>query len=523
MSKVTEYLRSHLLGEASVRKDDCAAASVDNGILEEVPEMVVYPRNTNDIRKIMRFSWQLAEKGHIMPLTARGSGRDTTGGSIGKGVIVDLSRHMTRIYEYDSKQRLVRLQPGATNGSLNEALTLQGAAVMPLLGFPEGTAGGGVANYTAGPYAGKYGSIASAVDKLEVVLSNGDILQTGRISKKELDKKKGLQTLEGDIYRGIDSLIVDNHEALEKIKPEDSSGFGGIAFVKEKNGSFDLTPLFIGSQGTLGVISEMILKSEFRSMHVDMCAMVFDSAENAYDSIDELEKLTPMYIEYYDARLFDAAAKSGRTYGFYAPGGKAKAVLLLGFDDFGDRQRDKSLKKAAKVAQKYKAEFTEAIGVEALEMDAARDVLRYTAMPDQSNEVSPDIFGRFFVPKLQFNAFYNALLELEDRLKLELPLSGWALAGSYSIHPVLTLSKTADKQKALKLLDELAKIVVAHNGSYITDGGEGRLKVPFVSRLRDAGVNSLYSDIKKVCDPHGILSPGVKVGTDLRNLVALLK
>jgi len=523
MSKVTEYLRGHLVGEVSVRQDDRTVASSDAGLLEQAPEMVVYPRNTNDIRKIMRFSWQLAEKGHVMPLVARGAGRDTTGGSLGKGVVVDLSRHMTRVYEYDSKQRLARLQPGATNGSLNEALTLQGAAVMPLLGYPEGTAGGGVANYTAGPYAGKYGSIAGAVDKLEIVLTNGDLLQTGRISKKELDKKKGLQTFEGDIYRGIDNLIEDNADAINKIKPEDSSGYGGIAFVKEKNGSFDLTPLFIGSQGTLGVISEMILKSEFRCLHVDMCALVFDDHEKAFDSIDELEKLAPMYVEYYDARLFDAAGKSGRTYAFYKPDGKAKAILLVGFDDFSERQRDKSLKKAAKIAQKFGADFTEAVGVKALEMDAVRDVLRYTAMPDQSNEISPDVFGRFFVPKVQFDSFYKGLQDLEGKLKLDLPLSGWALAGSYSVHPVFSFNKTVEKQKALKLLDELSRLVTAHNGSFITDGGEGRLKAPFAEKMRDVAVNKLYEDVKRVCDPHGILAPGVKVNSDLRSVVVLLK
>ncbi len=339
MSKVTAYLRNHLLGEVSTRKEDRLAASTDNGILEQTPEMVVYPRNTNDIRKIVRFSWQLAEKGHIMPLTARGSGRDTTGASIGKGAVIDMSRHMTRIYEYDSKQRLVRLQPGVTNTSLNEALTLQGAALMPLLGDPMGTAGGSVACYTAGPYAGKYGSVAGAVDKLEVVLSNGDLIQTGRISKKELSRKKGLQTFEGDLYRGIDSLIEDHKTAIEKIKPEDTSGYGGIAFVKEKNGSFDLTPLFIGSQGTLCIISEMILKSEFRSMNVDVCALVFDNPEQAYDSIDELEKLAPIYIEYFDARLFEAALKSGRTYSFYPADSKATTVLLVGFDDFSEHQQ----------------------------------------------------------------------------------------------------------------------------------------------------------------------------------------
>lgn len=523
MSKVTEYLRGHLLGEVSVRLDDRKAVSTDEGVLEQTPEMVVYPRNTNDIRKIMRFSWQLAEKGHVMPLAARGAGRDTTGGSLTKGVVLDMGRHLTRVYEYDSKQKLVRLQPGATNSSLTEALLLQGASVMPLLSDSKSTTGGSVANYTAGQYAGKYGSIANAVDKLEVVLANGDLLQTGRISKRDLDKKKGLQTLEGDIYRGIDALIEDNAALVAKLPPEDSSGYGGIAFVKDKSGSFDLTPLFIGSQGTLGFISEMILKAEYRSMHVDVAVLVFDNADKAFDSIDELEKLNPMYVEYYDARLFKAAAKAGRVYPFYSPDSKAEAILVVGFDDFSERHRDKMLVKTDKIAKKLGATCTTGKGIKALELDVARDVARYTAMPDQSAEESPDVFGRFYVPKLQFDSFMGALKGLEQTLHIDLPLSGWALAGSYAVHPVLALHKVGDKQKLLKALDELAKLIIAHNGTLVTDGGEGKLKVKFVEQGRDPAVTALYHDIKKVCDPHGILAPGVKVNGDLRGVVALLK
>lgn len=524
MSKVTEYLRGHLLGEVSVRQEDRKLASGDNGVLQQMPEMIVYPFNTNDIRKIVRFSWQLAEKGHIMPLSARGSGQDTSGGSLTKGVVIDLSRHMTRVYEYDSKQKLVRLQPGVINDTLNEALTLQGAAVMSFLGSPMATAGGSVANYTAGPYAGKYGSIAGAVDKLEIILSNGDVLQTGRISKRELEKKKGLQGLEGDIYRGIDALIEDNEKVIANIAPEDSSGYGGIAFVKEKNGSFDLTPLFIGSQGSLGIISEMILRSDFRSLHVDVIAMTFDDAGKAYDCIDDLEKLNPMYVEYYDARLFEAALKVGESYPFYKQSdAKTQAVLLVGFDDFGDRTRERNVKKAKKIAEKYGASFDAGRGVKALEYDAARDVTRYTAAPDQSTLESPDIYGRFFVPKLKFDSFTKGLAELESKLHVDLPLSGWALAGSYSVHPVLALSKTADKQKMLKLLDELAKLITAHGGQFITDGGEGKLKVKFAEQSRDPDETKLYEEIKQICDPHGILAPGVKVKSDLRAVVALLK
>lgn len=523
MSKVTEYLRGHVLGEVSVRAEDTGAAAHDNGVLAQQPEMVVYPRTTNDIRKILRFGWQLAQKGHVMPFSVRGTGQDVTGAGLSKGVVIDTARSMTRIYEYDSKQRLVRLQPGVTNAALNEALTLQGAAVMSLLPFPQATVGGSIANYTAGPFAGKYGSITPAVDKLEVVLSNGDVIQTERLSKKELNRKKGLQTLEGELYRGIDALIEDNAELIGTISPQDSSGYAGIRLVKDKNGSFDLTSLFIGSQGTLGVISEMIVKSEFRSLHIEAAAIVLEDAGKAYNMVDELEKLQPLYVEYYDARLFEAAVKAGRQYAFYEPGSTAQAVLLVGFDDFSEHHRAKALKHVQKVAKKYQAPVTLFTDTKALDAEIARDVARYAAASDQVGAESPDVFGRFYVPKLQFDAFYKGLTELEGKLHIALPLSGWVLTGSYAVHPALLLGKTADKQKLFKLMDELSKLVHAHGGTFVTDGGEGKLKAKFTEQLRDPDLTKLYQDVKNVCDPQGILAPGVKVGVDLRTVVGLLK
>jgi len=106
MSKVAAYLQEHILGEVSTNPAILAAFSHDMSVLEITPEMVVYPRVTNDIRKIARFTWQLAEKGHVLPLTVRGNGTDETGGAIGKGIIVTMPAHMNRIFEFDPKQKI---------------------------------------------------------------------------------------------------------------------------------------------------------------------------------------------------------------------------------------------------------------------------------------------------------------------------------------------------------------------------------------------------------------------------------
>src|ERR1700757_4233622 len=126
MSKVAQYLNEHLLGEVTTNDHVRKQFATDGSVLAIVPDMVIYPRTTSDLRKIARFSWQLAEKGHRLPITPRGGGSDQTGGAIGSGVIIDTVAHMDAIFELDAKQRLVRVQPGVNFKALNDALKLHG-------------------------------------------------------------------------------------------------------------------------------------------------------------------------------------------------------------------------------------------------------------------------------------------------------------------------------------------------------------------------------------------------------------
>src|SRR5690606_3006343 len=137
---------------------------------------------------------------------------------IGPGIILSMPAHMNRIFEYEPKQRLVRLQPGVNASALSSALALQGVRIpaLPISSFYS-TVGGAVANNSSSVISGKYGAMNEWVDRLEVVLASGEVIQTGRISKRELSRKKGLGTLEGDIYRAIDSLIEDNKELIDAL------------------------------------------------------------------------------------------------------------------------------------------------------------------------------------------------------------------------------------------------------------------------------------------------------------------
>jgi FAD/FMN-containing dehydrogenase len=527
MSKVAEYLQEHITGEISVHPTILDAMSHDGSVLELKPEMVVYPRVTNDIRKVARFAWQLAEKGHVLPLTARGYGTDETGGAIGKGALILTTAHMNRLLEFDPKQKLIRVQPGLNAKSLNDALALHGLAIPTLP--PSGlysSIGGIIASNASGPLSGQYGDMRSWVSQLEVVLANGDVLQTERISKRELGRRKGLQTFEGEIYRTLDNLIEDNKQLIEEkigVDGYDASGYSAIAKVKQHDGSFDLAPLLIGSQGTLGIISEMIIRADFTSMHLGTLVAAFPSKEAARDSIDELRQLEPALLEYFDGSLFDMATAAGKRYGFLSVEGMTGGVVVIGFNDFSDHNRRKKLKKAEKLLSRTDATVVMAEGEDASALLAAREVTNALVMPNKPGASAPPLLDGAYVPAERLEEFSKSLEPLAAKYHVELPLHVDMMTGIVYTRPVLYLHKVSDRQKILKLIDEYAALVAYHNGCLVAEGGEGRLKARFAYAQLDDDVKELYAAIKAAFDPYGILNPGVKQEVEVRQLVTMLR
>lgn len=530
MNKIAQYLNEHILGEVTTEASVRQAFSTDASVLTITPEMVAYPRTTNDIRKIARFSWQLAEKGHTLPITPRGGGTDETGGAIGKGLVVNTTAYMNTIFELDARQKLVRVQPGVLFKALNDALGLHNLYIPS---YPASAAystiGGAVANNASGVLSGKYGATDSWVHQLEVVLANGDVLQTGRLNKRELNKKKGLQTFEGEIYRQIDTLITDHKEVIDTLATDirDNAGYSGIARVRQRDGSFDLAPLFAGSQGTLGIVSEIIMKADFTGKQQTVVAIALESTDAARDAVDLLAQFDPAVLELIDGALFEEATNRGKKYSFYSDakqGGSVGAVIVLMLDDASDRAQKKKLKRAMKLLEPTGAFIRSANQpTERLELMALRDV-SFVGMHYETGELSgPPLLDGAYVPRDRFEKFMREVEGFAERHHVEMRMYGHALDGILYARPAINLRKVGDKQKIFKMLGEYAAIVASHGGHLIGEAAEGRLKAPFAYKDFDDGVADLYAAIKDIFDPQGILNPGVKQAGELKPLVSALR
>ena len=535
MNKVATYLQGHISGEVLVSDSARDFFSTDASVLQIKPNLIVYPRLTNDVRKVARFAWQLAEKGHTLPITARGSGTDQTGAAIGRGMVMVFPAHMNRIMEIDTKSRQVRLQPGVNFKSLQETLYTHGMFVPPYpASYAYSTIGGAIANNTAGEKSLKYGSMRNWVDRLEVVLANGEVIQTGRISRRELDKKKGLATFEGEVYRAVDGIVSDNADTIagyynSVTVTKDSVGYG-LQDVKRRDGSLDLTPLFVGSQGTLGIVSEIILKTSPYSPKTELIAASFSSIGSALDAINELLPMAPSALEMVDKHLLEFAEKHQGADPFKAIFGATEGeespavVLLIEFDDTADRARAKKAKRALK---KLESIATHAISTSDADdrerlwsiRHAAAAVVNY----DQGGKAAVPFIEDGIVPAPAFREFINDVYDLFDKHHLEVPIWGHAGDANLHIQPLLDLHKLGDRQKLFKLMDEYYRLVLKHGGSIAAEHNDGRLRAPYVAAQVGQEMADIFKQLKAAFDPHGILNPGVKTGTELKELVDILR
>ena len=530
MNKVAHYLQEHLSGEVMTSADARKYFATDGSVFTITPSIVVYPRNENDIRKTARFSWQLAERGRIAPITARGSGTDQSGGALGSGIMLVFPAHMNRILELDGKSGAVTIEPGINYGKLQQALHTHNRFLPP---FPSSiefsTVGGAIANNAAGEKTIKYGSTRDYVKSLRAVVANGEIIETRRLSKRELNKKLGLATFEGEIYRNLDALIEENKELITKSVlgvTKNSAGYD-LADVRRKDGSFDLTPLIVGSQGTLAIVTEANLETEPHNSNTTLIAAFFDDLQVAEQVVLELRDLPeiPSALELVDENLlnFIQEHNPNQLKGIVDPPFH-KLIILIEFDNPSERTQKRMAKKATKILSRYQVPYkveTEPFKREELWKirHSAAAVISHT---EGSTKALP-IIEDGIVPVDKFQQYIQQVYKLFERYNLRAAI--WGHAGNANLHmqPFLDLAQVGDRQKVFKIIDDYYRMVISLGGSTSGEHSDGRLRAPYLESLYGPEIYDLFKKVKKIFDPYGILNPGVKVNVTLDDIKPLLR
>ncbi|MBP5205135.1 FAD-binding oxidoreductase [Candidatus Saccharibacteria bacterium] len=518
MNKIAKYLNQHLIGNVFDSPQILEKYSTDASALKITPQMVVIPENTSDICRTIKFVNQLSEKSVYMPITVRGSGLDKTGADLGDGIVMSME-HMNKILEIDDRSRLVRVQAGVTLGQLNSALALYGLTV-PILTNPLDTIGSLIANFATDSAAGKYNGIYYYVDQIEAVISTGETMQTARYSRPHLSRKTGLTSFEGELYREIDQIIEEDNDLIVDLGNRntiDASGYQMITqVVRDATKSFDLLPLFYASQGTLGIITEVILRCEVFQPEISHFVAAFESVNAAQDFIQDIMPLVPEELNLYDARMFKTAVKHGKDPALFAPKFYKGYFVLAAFDE-KPRKNAKKMKKCLKLLPNNAAAVIETEDNSA-EFKRLKSAIRSYLNDDVRGE-RVAIVDDFYIPTEHLSNFLTDLKTMEKTYDQELPVYGSFSTSNYSIRPDVQLNSVEGRQFVLKFLKEFDDLVREHGGSITGGTPEGRLKALVTNSLHTEEELELYQRIKDTFDPKNIFNPGVKLGANETDIV----
>lgn len=520
MNKIASYLNANLSGEAVARDKILDTFSQDKSILRVKPTVAIFPRSSEDVRKVTSMSFQLAHKNKILPISTCGYRNDFTGGCLSDQIVINTTRHLNNIIDFDPDQALIHVQAGASLAYINLIAKEHGLRLPFSATSSPHSIGGVLSNNLIYPLAYHGQLIYQLVDQLEIVLANGTTLQTKRLNKRELNHKIGLPTAEGEVYRKIDALIEENQALIATINPDlaDNTGYANIAKVKTSAG-FDLSPLIIGSQGTLGIITEAIIRLEDLLPHHVTRLLSFTTLADVMDAIDQLLKLKPTVLDIFSHKLFQIAASQGRIYQDIETadkkmGGQTAYHILVQINaknKFSVKNLAKKINTIAKQARGVANNSDEILQIRDLPMMLDFDETIHKSVP---------IACGASIPRLKWHSFAETIAKLETALDLDLPIYGSALTEVLNLQSSLDLRQIINKQKALKLLNSYSSLVTELGGVICANGGDGQLKSLVAPKQISPELAELYAKIKAIFDPHNIFAPKVKQHVELRDIAS---
>ena len=441
-----------LLPEADRLLDpaDCWAYGSDNSRLHAIPEAVAFARDADTVAELVRLCRRLGA-----PLVVRGRGTGTTGAVVPDrgGLVLSLER-MNRILEVDPGNRWLIAQPGATNAEIQTA-----AGELGFFWPPDPTSsafctlGGNLAYNSAGPHAVKYGTPRENTLGLEGVAGTGQRFRTG------------VRTTKGVV-------------------------------------GYDLTRLLIGSEGTLGVITEATLKLTPRPECTRLLQAVYPDIESAAQAVTRLmaRAESPSALEFMDR----SAITMIRGYGGVELPEEAGAILMIEVDGSAEGI-------AGRAAGIRTVAADGALHVDMADTHEAMERLwkvRKALSPALRTIAPKKINEDVVVPVSRIPALIGGLEELATRHAIRIVNFGHAGNGNIHVNLLVNPDDPEEMQRAEACLDDVFRLVLSLDGSLSGEHGIGLVKRPFVGRELDPAALDLMEGVRAAFDPDGILNPG---------------
>ncbi|MCB9820233.1 FAD-binding oxidoreductase [Candidatus Nomurabacteria bacterium] len=521
-------------GGLDIREKTLEEFSHDASLFELKPSIVASPQDSEDIKSLVKFVSENKKMHPELSLTARSAGTDMSGAAIGESIVINMTAYMKKSFGINSKT--AHVQPGMYYRHF-ERKTLEHGSLMP--SYPASrelaTVGGMVANNAGGEKSLEYGKTDNFVTELGVVLADGNEYRVKPLTKTELIKKMSQQDYEGNLYKKTFELLEANYDDIQAAKPnvtKDSTGYHLWDVWNRETGIFDLTKLLVGSQGTLGIITDIKFRLVKKQTYSGTLVCYMKSIENLGEIVPTVLEEKPATFECFDDATLWLSIKFIFAFlprlGFWAwlkmcisliPNGLAlgrgvpKMILLVEFT--GDSQEDVTykIKKAKLSLQRFK-DFTYLEG-----NDTESKARKFWLMRRESfnllrskvkDKHTAPFIDDFIVPPENLAKFLPKLRKIIKKYKLLATIAGHLGDGNFHVIPLMDITKEKERKKLIPAQKEVNKLVLEYGGSISGEHNDGLVRGPWLEEMYGKKVFGLMKDVKGLYDPQNIFNPNKK-------------
>lgn len=508
------------------------AMSHDASMYQLIPDVIIEPKDAADIETLVSFVSAHKASYPKLSITPRSAGTDMSGGPLGNSIVIDMTRHFTRINPV--KNNLLHVQPGAYIRTIDPLLTEKN---LQLGCAPASralcTIGGVVANNSGGEQSLRYGNADRSVRALDVVLADGKTYTFKPLTKKELDRKMALKTFEGSLYRQVFELIENNYDLIRNARPrvsKNSMGYNLWSVWDRDTGVFDMTHLFTGSQGTLGIITDIKMEVVPKAPHSGLLLAYLPSLKHLGHVIKTVMEHSPATFEGFDDITFNLGIRYFNTFRKQLgnreflrqqahllksvakfKGHLPSLLLMIEFD--GQTQQEVLDKIAALHAdlKKYKIRMD----VESDERSSAPFwSIRRAALALLRNQVK----GRYaspFIDDMAVNPrylpeFIPELRKVIRKYKLPATIQGHFGDGNFHIIPLMDITNPKEQAKLEPIMRELIPIALKYEGTMAGEHNDGMVRGAWLPAVFGQEVYSIFRTVKDIFDPQYIFNPHKK-------------
>ncbi|MEV0580741.1 FAD-binding and (Fe-S)-binding domain-containing protein [Streptomyces sp. NPDC050392] len=511
---------------AALRSSLDAPSRFDTGIARRVaahdashytltPEAVVSATSVSEVARLIA-----ACRSAGVPLTLRSGATSLSGQASGSGVLVDVRTHWREAEVLDEGHR-IRVQPGMTLRQANARLARYGRRLGPDPASEAAcTVGGVVANNSSGMNCGTQDNSYRTVESLRFVLPSGTVIDSGAP-----DADAVLRGREPSLYEGLIRLrdrVRGNTASRRTVERlfgmKNTMGYALNAFLDHTGPVDILTRLMIGSEGTLGFIAEAVFRTVPVRPHTATGLLVLPSVARATEALPALQECGVRTAELLDAAALRVSQQGHRSEpALEGLRIERHAALLLEFAEDTEEELEALLGAAAPVLDSMPSARSTVLTRSQRERAGLWKLRKglYTAVAGARPPGTTALLEDIVVPMPALTETCENLVELFERHGYEDAVI-FGHARDANLHFMLTqgFDDAADVDRYARFTDDMVDLVLGAGGSLKAEHGTGRVMAPYVRRQYGDELYAVMREIKKLCDPAGVLSPGVVLDDD---------